>query len=96
MFAGAVGDLYEFPQAVYVTAATTSKTIPTSFFMETSCLLPRRERSLAGSGQLRRAAVGLCATPMSRAIRLPCSRVEALARRRRAPIVLHARTFRDC
>ena len=96
MFAGAVGDLYEFPQAVYVTAATTSNTIPTSFFMETSCLLPRRERSLAGSGQLRRAAVGLCATPMSRAIRLPCSRPAAAARRRRARIVLRPRTFRDC
>jgi hypothetical protein len=36
IFGGAVGDLYEFPQAVYVTAATTSNTIPSSFFMETS------------------------------------------------------------
>jgi hypothetical protein len=36
MFAGAVGDLYEFPHAVKPTAAATSNTIPKSFFMETS------------------------------------------------------------
>jgi hypothetical protein len=40
MFAGAVGDLYEFPQAVYVTAATTSNTIPTSFFIENLLTTP--------------------------------------------------------